>query len=205
LDGETKERAMAWFREEHVPRRAEDAERVPDREQQPPWLKPVPASLEAALAELSQLVRFALPCLGEVSRPSTVNDPLDFADFAALKGEIDGVPAAKPMWPRTEAWIGRYVKVTAETKPNPLSYASPVLVISANTCELERHQGILFGSNSPQAMASMRPDTLIGVGLFAANPCLWERVGQCALDLMRPWRPPRSGRAPRPPPRILIG
>jgi hypothetical protein len=199
LDGKTKERAMAWFREEQIPRRAEDAGRVPDREQQPPWLKPVPASLEAALAELSDLFRFPLPCLGDVPRPSTANDPLDFVEFAALKGEIDGVLTAKDMWPRTEAWIGRFVKVTAKTKPNLFCYASPVLVISANTCDLERHQGILFGSKSPQAMASLRPDTLIGVGLFAANPCLSERVGQCAVDLMRPWRPPRSGRAPRPP------
>ena len=32
------------------------------------------------------------------------------------------------------------------------------------------------------------------MGLLAANPCLWERVGQSAIDSLPPCRAPRPGK-----------
>jgi hypothetical protein len=52
----------------------------------------------------------------------------------------------------------------------------------------------------------MSEQTLIGLGLYGANPFIWERVGQHVIDSMPAWRPRRQGKPARdaPPPDYVL-
>jgi hypothetical protein len=114
-------------------------------------------------------------------RSSTVNDPSDLERYARLKVDIPAVLAAKNPFPRIEAWTREYLLLTAKTQQNCSLIVISFAVESGNTSNLERWQGLLFGSASPQALARFEQQTLFGAAVFAANPVLLERAGNASL------------------------